>query len=78
MLYNTEQLRALARAYLDAVAIPPSRLGIRCANNDKLIIRLLDGRGCTLDAAERASWWLEQNWPEQAVWPKTVPDGRGM
>jgi len=74
------EVLALARAYSDATGLALTTIGQRaCAStrktggNDKLFVRLSMGRGCNSLSIERAARWFTENWPEDAVWPATVP-----
>jgi hypothetical protein len=76
------ELLTLARAYSDATGLALTTIGQRaCASprksggNDKLFVRLAKGRGCNSLSIERAARWFAENWPEDAVWPASVPGG---
>jgi hypothetical protein len=72
-MYSTTELTTLAVSYIRATGIAPSTLGMRCAGNDKLFIRMFRGLDCTARSAERASRWFNENWPSAVPWPKSVP-----
>jgi hypothetical protein len=73
-MYSRRELVILAKAYLAATGMAASTLGTRAAGNDRLFIRLLEGRDCKASSAEAASLWFEQNWPAGDLlrWPVEV------
>jgi hypothetical protein len=79
-MYTSEELRALAKAYLEAnprVSRTGLSLQITGAKNSseghgKLIIRLLDGKDCLMMHGELMSRWFEENWPPGTPWPDEV------
>jgi hypothetical protein len=71
-MYSTDELRILAKRYLEATGIAISTLGIRAASNDKLFGRLLAGLDCTARSAERGSDWFDANWPDELPWPSEI------
>jgi hypothetical protein len=81
MNHTITELRALARAYLDAhPKIGPTTLSRRIngaqhsrAGSEKFITRLLAGHSCLMEQGERASAWFHENWPPDAPWPDDVP-----
>jgi hypothetical protein len=75
-MYTVDQLRVLARAYIDATGIAPSALsraitgaGNSRFGNSAVIPRLLAGKSCVMEHGEMASRWFEQNWPDDLPWP---------
>jgi hypothetical protein len=77
MNHPIDDLRILARAYLEArpgmAASSLSRIVSGVKNNDKLIARIIDGKGCTMALGERASRFFEDHWPDNTPWPSNVP-----
>lgn len=77
MNHSLDDLRILARAYLDAspglLASKLSREVSGVKNNDKFIGRIIDGKGCTMTLGEKASQFFEDNWPDNVPWPSNVP-----
>jgi hypothetical protein len=77
------ELLTLARAYSEATGLALTTIGQRaCAStkvrsgNDKIFVRLAEGRGCNSHSLDRAAQWFAENWPEDAAWPATVPRPR--
>lgn len=78
--FSTEQLRTLIQGYCDATGSTPEALSYRIfheSKNRKALRRILDGLGCSLGTAERASAWLSENWPDDLPWPTDVPAPQG-
>jgi hypothetical protein len=73
--FTTRQLCILAETYCAATKIALSGLSAKVTgdSNHKLFHRLIDGLGCTLENAERASLWFVKNWPDGIQWPESVP-----
>ena len=73
MQYTLSELRRLFVVLIEATGAVPSTLGTRISQNPKLIPRLLDGDGCASMTGERASDYIDANWPEHLPWPEDVP-----
>jgi hypothetical protein len=71
--FTAIHLKALAEAYCAATGDSLHALGTRSMSQPKLFKRLVEGRGCTLGTAERASVWFMENWPDDVPWPDGVP-----
>ena len=73
MQYTLSEVRRLFVVLIEATGAVPSTLGTRISQNPKLIPRLLDGDGCASMTGERASDYIDANWPEHLPWPEDVP-----
>jgi hypothetical protein len=74
------ELLTLARAYSEATGLALTTIGVKaCASansrggNDKIFVRLAEGRGCNSKTIDRAARWFALNWPENIDWPLSVP-----
>jgi hypothetical protein len=70
--HTLDEIRVLARAYIDATGIKATRLSKIVTgkpNNDKLIISILAGNSCLTHHSEAASRWFRANWPKHERWP---------
>jgi hypothetical protein len=70
--HTLDELRVLARAYLDATGMSLTRLSKTITgkpNNDKLIIGILAGHSCLTHHSEAASRYFRANWPVATPWP---------
>ena len=47
-------------------------LGEMTGTNHKVFKRLFAGQGMSLTSAERATNWLNRNWPKDVPWPRAV------
>ena len=73
-MYRIAELRRLAEIYLKATGLTADTLSTRIASrrNNRLIGRLLDGRGISGRSIERASDFFDKTWPENVAWPDDV------
>ena len=76
MIYSTNELVALSRAYMTATGIPASGLSKRLQSHARLIERLIEGYEARADTVARASDWFDANWPAGLKWPEGVPERR--
>ena len=67
-----DELLLVARAYADAAGISLGSAGRRSCGNDKIFLRLADGRGCHSQSLKRAAQWFTENWPADVAWPDGV------
>jgi hypothetical protein len=70
--HTLDEIRVLARVYVDATGIKETRLSKVITgnpNNDKLIGGILAGAQCWAVHAEAASRWFRENWPADVPWP---------
>jgi len=73
MRLSADDLLLLARTYADCRGISLITAGVHSAGNDKIFVRLADGRTCTVRSLERAAQWFAANWPKGLAWPESVP-----
>ena len=73
MAISIEQLLILARAYSDTTGVALTGVGQRACGNNKVFIRLAEGRGANVLTMARAAEWFSANWPAGQAWPKGVP-----
>ncbi|HYJ44049.1 MAG TPA: hypothetical protein VEW06_06295 [Xanthobacteraceae bacterium] len=74
-MLNADQLLLLARAYSQATGLSLYGIGKRACgpSNDKAFLRLQRGQGINARTLEQAATWLVNNWPQNALWPISVP-----
>jgi hypothetical protein len=75
-MHTADELRVLARAYIDGTGIAETSLSRTITNsaqpragNSMLITRLLAGQSCGMKLGELASDWFDANWPTDVQWP---------
>jgi hypothetical protein len=75
-MHTADELRILARAYIDGTGIAETSLSRTITNSDRpragnsmLITRLLAGQSCGMKLGETASDWFDANWPADVQWP---------
>ena len=70
--HTLDEIRVLARVYLEATRMSPTRLSKTITgqkNNDKLIVSILGGSSCLSHYSEAASRYFRENWPDDVPWP---------
>ena len=70
--YTVDELLDLARVYMTATGTSRTKLSILAAGHNRLFERLSNGFDCRTQAAERASDWFDENWPDDLKWPAAV------
>ncbi len=76
-MMTADQLLKLARIYAKATGLSLTTVGARAIkNNDKIFVRLEQGRGCSSRSIERAGKWFAVNWPDGVDWPADIPAPR--
>jgi hypothetical protein len=75
-MHTADELRILARAYIEATGIAETSLSRTITNSDRpragnsmLITRLLAGQSCGMKLGEMASDWFDTNWPADVERP---------
>jgi hypothetical protein len=63
------EILTLARAYSELTGRSLSGVGDLSCSNEKIFVRLAEGRGANTRTIERAHAWFVRNWPEGAAWP---------
>ena len=69
MIYGTDELLTLARAYVGATGETFVGLGRKSCGNEKLFLRIAKGKSCNVASAQRAGNWFHENWPRDVAWP---------
>ena len=44
----------------------------RAGVHTRVVLRLRDGKGCTVESFTKLLGWLDQNWPADLEWPEDV------
>jgi len=70
---SIEHLLTLARAYSEATGLALTGVGQRACGNNRVFIRLAEGRGANVLTMDRAAQWFAANWPADTDWPSGVP-----
>ena len=74
---TSTQLLAVAVAYCEATGKTLEWLSetVTGTGTRNVFTRLQAGKGCTTNTLDKALRWLDQNWPDGAVWPPDVLRG---
>jgi hypothetical protein len=48
-------------------------LAKRAGVHTRIVLRLREGKGCTVGSFTKMLGWLDDNWPEDLAWPDDIP-----
>lgn len=65
-------LLSVADAYKSALSIEDTTVSARVFDDSKKLAALRDGADITVSRFNKAMHWFSDNWPDGAVWPKSV------
>src|SRR6478735_8671216 len=72
-MLTSRHLATLAEAYVSSGKMSLTGLGKSVCNDHRFFKRLVAGRDCTTESADKAARWFVANWPADLAWPAGVP-----
>lgn len=67
-----ENLRAVFASFSGASKLSASTVWMRAAKDARFMSRIESGSGFTVKTYDSVMRWFSENWPSDAMWPKTV------
>ena len=66
-------LLTLARVYAEAEGLTLTTVGRRSCKNNKVFVRLAEGKGASSRTLEAIEDFFRHQWPQTVPWPAGVP-----